>query len=205
MKWWPNRPSQHQEAPTRLDGLRLTDLTVEAIFGDYHANFRHFETWRIRKRSQIIADRYASNQQMIYRSLAKPRAAEVDQLQQTYHYTVLAHEVDTGLTHLDKAVAHDPPEAGWELEGETVQVAEVEDDVVQLNSTSEPQPGTTITSTRTISEEGQLQETFQSEWHLPADLWERAIAFGQNFLPKGNLADRCGVESCAAQAQAHGG
>ncbi|CAJ1360655.1 unnamed protein product [Effrenium voratum] len=161
--------------------VQAVERARTAIFGDYHANFRHFETWRIRKRSQIIADRYASNQQMIY--------PEVDQLQQTYHYTVLAHEVDTGLTHLDKAVAHDPPEAGWELEGETVQVAEVEDDVVQLNSTSEPQPGTTITSTRTISEEGQLQETFQSEWHLPADLWERAIAFRQNFLPKGNLAD----------------
>ena len=194
-RWWPRRPVQHQGAPRQLQGLRLTVEVVETLYTDFQANFRKFESWHIRQRHKVIQKRYESNQHQIYQALTRPRALEVDHLLEMRDYTILAHEQETGLTHLDKDIEGGFHSQSWDVEEEATKVVQAHGDLITLETSTLPTSGQTLTSTRTITDEQELQDNFAGEWRarwnahldLPEDVWNRAIAFGIHFLPKGKL------------------
>ena len=191
-RWWPRRPVQHQGAPRQLQGLRLTVEVVETLYADFQAKF---ESWHIRQRHKVIQKRYESNQHQIYQALTRPRALEVDHLLEMRDYTILAHEQETGLTHLDKDIEGGFHSQSWDVEEEATKVVQAQGDLITLETSTSPTPGQTLTSTRTITDEQELQDSFAGEWrarwnahlNLPEDVWNRAIAFGIHFLPKGKL------------------
>ena len=193
--WWPTRPVQHQGSPVSLHNFIPNQHNITMLYDDFHANFRKFEAWHARQRNKVITARFEAQRDLLFKSMRKPQAPEVDLLIQENDFIVLAQETETGLTHLDQPASTDSSAACWDADGETFRVQQIDGDIIQVADGFCLTPGQAVSSTSTISVEEKLHDAFLEEWtqrwnshsELPEEVWDRALAFGMHFLPSGTL------------------
>ena len=189
--WWRTRTVQLQGSPPSLpEGLPSLDV-VSAMFVDYRENFRRFETWSLRKRSQVLTDKYQQSNDHLYRQLRTPAAPQVDTLQLRHCYTVVSVDESSRQVQVDSPIRWKGT-SSWFCDGSPVSVSEVDDDHCAVSGTVLLTKDSEIVQTQILSSVSDLQAEFVSLWSsrwqqhdpsCPPD-WTRLLAFARAFMPR---------------------
>ena len=192
--WWSGRPIQHQGSPLSLPIGLPSASCVHSLFLDFRDNFRKFESWCIRKRSQVLCDKYKSSVSLLYQELRSPPAPQVDTIQVNNTHAILAVEPDANLAHLD------PPAdfrgySTWHLDGTPVQVAQVTAEVCRVEGEVELVEDAELVQTQILASSCEVQQEFVSLWKsrwqkhqgLGPEDWTRVLDFSRHYMPRGCL------------------
>ena len=200
-KWWSAREVRLQGSPAALPAGLPPSAVVHAIFLDFRENFRRFESWCVRKRSQVLQDKYQHSMDCLCRDLRAEPSSQVDTLQIHRSYAILDLSSDGSLVHLD------PPldtrgTSTWQAEGHHLRLEPVTPEVCQVFSDFVLSPEVEIVQTQTLAAISDIQSEFVSLWssrwqkhgNMSRSDWGRVIEFAHAFLPKG----RCVLQPITA-------
>eukprot|EP00435_Cladocopium_sp_Y103_P046541 s344_g13.t1 len=200
VEWWPTRPVRLQSSPSYLLGLPSLSA-MELIFTDFRLNYQHFEDWHRRQRNQLSKVRKESQTKELFRSLRPDGPEPLDFLTSTRDYQVLAVDPPTGAVLLDDAV--ESFAGSWTLNGEPISptpsldfdVAAVDRTWCLFESDCLPIPGHALRQTMAITAVPAIHDSLMRLWlprwqaltAVPANAWDRIVAFTQAFVPAGLL------------------
>ena len=190
MEWWRNRRVRLAGSPNAVPLALPGRVLAEAIYLDFRANFRDFESWHLRQRSQQLQARYDKTQKQLYLELRGDAPPQVDTLTLHHVHEVVKAEPSQQLVTL----ATEPDDRGaslWTLEGAPVAVVEVNHRHCTLQTDVFPAPGQVLEQVQTLHSTADVQSEFIRLWSArwlkhrdktPQD-WTRVLAFSRAFLP----------------------
>ena len=186
--WW------HQEGFTDLLGhLPSTPPPLEQakwIHAAFHAAFRRFEEWHLRKKGDIIQSKYDRTFKALFQDLREAKPDQIDTLWDVRSYVVVAVRPGSRAALLDQAI--DPlPEGLWYVNGCQVQVQGFIEEMIVFEQWPDLDNGSTlIQQAHTRSDEQvhhQLLSVWKPRWQLQhgvdPSIMERATNFVQQFVP----------------------
>ena len=101
LRWWGQRNIRLQGSPESFPAQLPTHVVAQAIHEDFRANFRRFEAWHVRRRQEILHARFSQTRDAMFKALRTPSPPQVDTLQVSRTYEVLAVEPSTQQLHVD--------------------------------------------------------------------------------------------------------
>ena len=78
--WWKSRPVQLVGSPLSFPSLIPSFAVCDILFQDFRCNYKAFESWHIRHRTQVLAAQYSSVCDVLVRDLREPAPEQVDTL-----------------------------------------------------------------------------------------------------------------------------
>ena len=192
--WWATRSVQLEHAPHMLPQSVPCCVGIKLIFEDFKANYRRYESWQLRQRAQALnakrrADA-ASRFQVIKHSHKEPLTSIVD---------VHSQHIRTIEGHADLvAVDDDFPEEGllgWQVDSTEAAVARVGPGVYRVRADIALQSGAVLTCSQLQADVAQIHKRLEELWverwqkhkDVPAEAWQRIVAFARAYLPSASL------------------
>ena len=195
LEWWRTRRVRLAGSPNAVPLALPGRVLAQAIYLDFRANFRDFESWHLRQRSQQLQAKYDKTQKQLYLELRGEAPPQVDTLTLHHVHEVVKTEPSRQLVTL----ATEPDDRGaslWTLEGAPVAVVEVNRRVCTLQTDVFPAPGQVLEQVQTLHSTADVQNEFIRLWSArwlkhrdktPQD-WTRVLAFSRAFLPSSPFA-----------------
>ena len=86
---------RHVGSPSRLPLHVPTTQCIIAIYMDFRENFKRMESWHLRRRGEILQDKYRVCRDAVFRALKEAARDQVDILSITCCYQMLPVDEDT--------------------------------------------------------------------------------------------------------------
>eukprot|EP00438_Fugacium_kawagutii_P029499 Skav222725 [mRNA] locus=scaffold2390:142978:151550:+ [translate_table: standard] len=156
-----------------------------------HANYRSFEQWHLRRRTQVIQAKHHDHNRILFKQLKGASLGSLTHLRSTLSFSVaVVHSTER--VELDRPVPSLSGSATWTLEGFEAEVEVTSDrSVVCISSDLLLAVGQALDLTLIISDfqsvDAELRSLWELIWNRHAGLaeshWDRVLAFGMRFLP----------------------
>ncbi|CAE7221657.1 Pol, partial [Symbiodinium necroappetens] len=170
--------------------LTVPDATsARLIYEDFRGNFRRLESWYLHNRAKVLDAKYDHSLAQLYQELRDPAPEQVDTLQVTRDYAILATDTPGAQLHVERPLdlrGH----STWAVDGVPVALQTAEADVCTL-ACDVSESGQELEQVQTLSSVPDLHDEFVSLWaprwqqHAnasPSD-WQRFLDFAAAYLP----------------------
>ena len=198
--WWKTRLIHLQGSPLELPLHCPLAYQVELIFNDFKRNFRALETWHVKKRSEIMKTRRESSLKHLFRGLREDSHEGLNMLYRTTKLQVLEVDLDRNQILLNTNL--DLSEGFCEVDGNRHELERLDifgdsgqstwfavPEGLVLDSDVEVIHKRPCTSFEDIQQE--LLQLWLPRWQLPeqlpAEQWQRILAFAAAYIPKNKL------------------
>ena len=197
--WWSLRPVKLQGSCEALPDCCPGRVQLELIYDDFLLNFRRFESWHLRKRTQYLQVKKETEHKDLFRSLKPEPKETLDILYTNEVYSIEAIDSTTGAVQLDRA-----PRLGlgtFRLFAESILPRAVDDqltgsDWILFDSDTLPVPGQDVVQTIPLTAPAdifaELEKLWLPRWQGHDDLtdgdWRRILAFNHHYLPRLELS-----------------
>ena len=197
-EWWKGRPHKLQgspkEIPERLPKLEMVDL----IYDDYHWNYRRFEAWHAARRQESLEATYEGNHYKIFAEVKPEPKGYLHQLEETTEANIIGVSEDQEWVQLDRPLPQ-ADQATYKIDDfpAEVQLQDADESacLYKVDSDGLIWEGQMVTQTRHYTTpqaiQQQLEEFWKARWwthQRPSESdWARILAFGKQFLPRGQL------------------
>ena len=188
--WWSSRKLKHDGAPLTFPRWPPPLAIARAIFVDFEANFRQFESWETRQRFRLLDAMHHEHNKILYKQLRADERLPLERLVRRQSASI------THVFELDKVFVDVPLEwhadAQWTLQDLPVQVTACGPQVFQLETDLVLAPGQSLVATQQLTQYDDLEEELARLWKpiwqkhqgLALSHWDRIVAFGSRFLPR---------------------
>ena len=191
--WWAKRPVKTQPAPAVLPDHPPDAFTADAIFSDFHQNYRRFEHWQLRRRQDSVRAKVMSSSRGLFLATRKPPKASLDCVEEVVVQTVSVVDAHQGLVSVPSPF----PENGihtWTLQNEPALV-QPHGPHYKLDSDLLLVDGQKLACHITIHEASAIHQRLIDLWsprwskHLdvPDQAWNRIVDFAEEHLPRKNI------------------
>ncbi|CAE7873848.1 ML5 [Symbiodinium sp. KB8] len=188
--WWLTRPVQLAGCPPCLP-RRLPDAsTAQALYFDFRSNYRSLEAWHIRRRATVLDAKYDKSLAQVYKELRDPAPEQVDSLQITREYAILATAPSGFQVHVEKPLDLRGTST-WTVDGVSVEISSCDSDVCTFVKPLDF-TGQELEQVQVFSSTADIFSEFTSLWaprwqqhaHTSATDWQRFLDFATAFLPR---------------------
>ena len=193
--WWSVRPHKLPGAPMSFPDLLPPLGVVEIIFEDFKQNYRAFETWNLRHRSETLQAVLRTDMRKAFQTLRSDTASAPDRFVETSVAQVLDVEVETCLVHVDRPLVQ-TAQTSWTLEDEPARVTQIGSQLFEVHSSLPLVPGQELSMhthiTDPVDMHVHLQQFWTARWQkfvdIPVDRWNRLLGFVQAYMPSLDLS-----------------
>ena len=189
-RWWTTRPVRLQGTPQVLPDRVPPVAMVEAIWEDFHRNYRKFESWHVRRRRELLEAHMQSNYDRIFQQIKPPSKQALSHLQETRAATIIGVSEDGTQIQLDTHLPQGPA-VSYDIDERPAQLDFFDKDMANVDFDGLIETGATATATEhysTFAEiDGKLREFWQRRWVKQAPSegdWQRILSFAAAYLPK---------------------
>ena len=188
--WWGCRPLRLAGSPLYLPTCLPDASTAQALYFDFRSNYRSFEAWHIRRRASVLDAKYDKTLAQVYTELRDPSPEQVDTLQITRDYAILATDPSGLQVHVDKPLDLRGTST-LKVDGASVEVLSCDADVCTL---ARPIDfiGQELEQVQVFSSTADIFSEFINLWaprwqqhaQTSASDWQRFLDFARAFLPR---------------------
>ena len=190
LAWWPKRPVQLVGSPVQVPSTVPDATSARLIYEDFRGNFRRLESWHLAKRAKVLDAKYDQSLAQLYQELRDPAPEQVDTLQVTRDYAILATDVPSAQLHVERPLdlrGH----STWAVDGVSVSIHSVEADTCTL-ACAIAESGQELEQVQVLSSVPDLHDEFISLWaprwqqhaNASASDWQRFLDFATAYLPR---------------------
>ena len=189
--WWGRRVVQLHNAPAVLSDLPDC-AQAQAIFDDFHQNYRRLEAWHARRRNEVLSAKHAESSKHLFAALKPARPPPLDTLTIRKDFEVLATDVDGCQVMLDAA----PPCHGtscFSVDGHLVDLCPIQGPLckVAAEDLALMPEGAVVEQEQFVSEPAQVFHEFVKLWQprwnqhtgLESAHWTRILNFTRFLRP----------------------
>ena len=196
-EWWKDRPTKLSGLPEELPHEPPPLALTEAIFEDFLANYRSYESWHARQRHKLLKLQYEHSLNKIFEVTRKEPKGGVSYLLKSTKATVLGADPEGQQLHLDLDKPLQLP-ATLQTDSHNIPVNAQDGPVVSVEGEWLFEPGTEVeVQEHAVTPEQvhqQLMEFWGPRWWKdpmpsPSD-WERILNFAKAFLPSKELVHK---------------
>ena len=186
LEWWKNRLVKLVGSPQTFPSLLPSFVVCELLFQDFRSNYKAFESWHIRHRSQVLAAQYSSACDVLVKDLREPAPEQVDTL--VVRRTFELEDADPQCSSIRVEGPLDwRGHSEWQVDGTPVSL--VVDPPVWVSLDSVLEQSQLLTEATDVIFE--FEKLWTPRWGKHAsdseEEWSRITAFGCAFLPQGRL------------------
>ena len=163
--WWGRRVVQLHGSPSTITAIPDTAL-AQAIFIDFHENYRRLEGWHLRRREGVLAAKHAESSKHIFTALRPSKPPPLDALVLRHDFAVLAVDEASCQVQLDAA----PPCHGtscFSVEGHAIGLSQTAGALCQVDEVDLP-----LVPERTVIEQEQFVSEPEHVFHEFIKLWQ---------------------------------
>ncbi len=195
--WTFHRAVTLPESPTCLPSGPPDFPLAIAIFETFRSCFESLESWHIRQRTRLLRAKYDANHAAVFQDLRPPTRPQLDLLEVTHEYEILAVDVDTCQVHVNPPIdvrgcsrwlVDDVPVAILLDEDQPALCTIPSSDLISLNSTLIQYQ--TLTDTASIHDD--LLTYWRKTWcalsEVDPAVWVRIVGFFRAFVPQFSFA-----------------
>lgn len=198
-QWWRDRPHKQQGSPSKIPLGVPNYVTAELIYQDYMDNYRRYEAWHQRRRSECLQVAFESNRYKIFDAIKPDPKGMLQQMEEIHDMQIIGVSEDGTQIQLDQPLQPGPAYT-CTVEDFPVEVytdsEKAENEIYHIEADRLIQEGQTLSQTvhyRTPEEIQARLETFWSKrwWKQSAPSgsdWKRILAFGEAYIPKAKLS-----------------
>ena len=190
--WWQHsRAYALPDSPPCVPSAPPGPIIALSLFETFKFCYEKFESWHLRKRCQLLANKYEKGMQGLYQELAKPSQDKLDFLVQNREVEVLAVSDDRLQMHLAADLSEDP-DCSLTCNGEHLPKHVRERDLLTFEQPVDFQAGDALTSSQVITElpllHSMLLDFWQPVWNpnqvVDLDKWTRLTGFIDTHVPR---------------------
>eukprot|EP00438_Fugacium_kawagutii_P027064 Skav214855 [mRNA] locus=scaffold16:296995:306518:- [translate_table: standard] len=194
--WWSyGRTAGLPEAPLQFPQGPPGQAVAETIFTSFKMCFEKFEAWNLRQRNQLLRVKYEAGMKGIFRDLRKTPRDQLDLLQDSFSYVVLAADASEHLVQLDKPIVT-TGHSKWTWDDEPITVEIVAENIISTTAATALDHGHMLCQHRVISQVPDIHEALSSFWtatwnaweEVDENTWDRITNFIQAYVPQIGMA-----------------
>ena len=192
--WWRTRPTQLAGLPEEFPSEPPTAACCQAIFEDFHTNYRNFQSWHARRRRNLITAQFQANTNKIFEVTRKEPRGGVNYLEKATLTTILGCNVAQSQIHVDLSHELQLP-ASFKVLEKVIPISAQDGQVLTLDGEWILQNGIEAEIIEHASTADKLHQQLiefwkPRWWHDPMpkpEEWSRIINFAKAYLPPGRL------------------
>ena len=190
VKWWTLRQVQCQGSPQNWPDRVPTVQVMQCLFQDYEINYRRFEAWHAKQRSDMLQLTLMENQEKVFAMVRPTCKAPLQHLEERWDVPVLGISDDRTQLHLEQEIPVDNTCIA-EIDRQHIHVTAADGPVVSLAAKVEEEDPEMVRITKHHSTVDQIQEHLAAFWKARwwkeppshAD-WQRIFDFCAAYIPK---------------------
>ena len=188
--WWSSRSVKLQGSPLHLPVQPPAFDVLLLVKDDFEANFRQFESWNIRQRSQALQLLLQQHRRRLFQSVKAPSPGAPQSLQKTVSTTILAVNDDGTEIHTEHDLtAYDHVQ--WTIADSPAEITLLAPNHLKVESDCLLFPGQEVqASIELVTPKdvfAELNNFWSKRWAkitcIPDSTWRRITAFSRAFLP----------------------
>ncbi|OLP98940.1 Retrovirus-related Pol polyprotein from type-1 retrotransposable element R2 [Symbiodinium microadriaticum] len=180
--------STRDPRPSFLPCIAPSAVVAQLVFDDFHANYKHYEQWSVRRRRDLLQAKVAKSSKALFAAVAAEQSSALDSLLLTTKTEIA--DVCGALVTLDRPVPERPYDSVL-ADGQFVTVQPCSANTVTLTSPHELAIGQTLTFQHHLASFEDIQQEllalWRSKWQkhesVPPDRWTRILRFAEVYLP----------------------
>ena len=196
--WWVDRPYKQQGSPRTIPLGVPNYFVAELIYQDYMDNYRRYEAWHHRRRSECLQIAFEANRYKIFDMVKPEPKGMLQQMEEVHDMQIIGVSEDGKQVQLDQPLQAGPAYTCM-VEDFPVEVytdsGHAENEIYNIEADRLLQEGQTLTQTVHYRTPEEIQAKLESFWskrwwkqNAPSESdWERILAFGEAYIPKANL------------------
>ena len=188
--WWAmHRISHLGEGPALLP-IGVPDLSImENIFQTFKSNFERFESWHLRHRGKLLAQKHDKSMRHLFQDLRDPKKGQPTLLYHTKDLQIQSIE-NNNVCSLDSQPLSGEIQT-WSINGLQVEAELLQDDSCKLDEELLIQPGASLQQTVFLHTTDTIQKSLVDHWlerwqsRTPptTEEWTRMLQFFQAHMP----------------------
>ena len=192
--WWATRPITTAAACGVFPVTLPTVTTMEAIYTDFHANYKALESWNVRQRCAILRARRAEHLKEAFHDITHREKAPLTHLTISEETNIIYVDPTTWTVTTDKDILEDGSST-WLLEDTKAVVKRVEPFTYQISTDLLLCPGQQLAHGRSLTNPADIlshiEHFWQARWsrnpEVDASTWQRVLAFAQAHVPRNSF------------------
>ena len=188
-EWWPHWPIRLQGSPQLLSTHVPTTVAMEAIWEDFHCNFRKFEAWHVRRRKELLTAHLEADHNRLYHQVKPPSKHALTHLQETQFANVIGVSDDGQTIQVDTSLP-DTPTVEYSIDGRPANFDFESSDVIRIDYDGLCEVGSEVEATEHYATfqaiDAKLRTFWEKRWikSQPSEAdWTRILAFAAAYLP----------------------
>ena len=188
--WWHQRPIRLQGSPLHLSPLVPSLLHLEAIWEDFHSNYRKLESWHVRRRRELLTAHMEANHNRLFQHIKPPAKHALTHLQECHSANVIGVSEDGQQIQVD-TVLPQSSQVHYQIDDRPATLQFETEDQARIDYDGLCEVGSDVLATVHYSTFADIDTKLRSFWEkrwirdCPSESdWERILSFTSAYLPR---------------------